>query len=188
MTAKVVNPFAVIGSLSGRGRDYTRARNAYIAREALLGTKQADVVKGSGVDKGDVSRLFKSALALPKSGKVRKQVLALNPSSVDVDRYASIIDAVALGTSFERVKVNTPKGGKGDAPAAGAPATPAVDSGQVRVTREGDSGEVETVNVDTFEAMGDLVMSDPEKYLPLLEALTANMVAWAVENGHRAAA
>lgn len=183
MAQNIVNPFALIGSLSGRGRDFTRARNAYIAREALLGTKQADVVKGSGVDKGDVSRIFKQAADLPKSGKVRKGILSLNPSSVDVERFATIVDAVELGKSFERT--NKGASGKGNAPAAGAPSIPAVESGEVRVTRTDDTGKVETVNVPQTEALFEWLTADNGKHFEerwaMVEVVHANAESYLAE-------
>jgi hypothetical protein len=102
----VVNVTESIARAHGLGRQYTDARNAMIAHALLTGVKAVTIVKETGVDKGDVSRISKAAnaLTLRQQKSIKSLVIpAANAvTSVTSDAMAALIKA---GEShFRRVK------------------------------------------------------------------------------------
>lgn len=157
-TAPIVNVTALIGSLHGRGRDYTNARNAVIAHALVTGVKGSVIAAESKVDKGDVSRINKRLTELKEAkgtgSKAMRDayagIVALAPRDLNVDAFATLATAVSLGKWLTR-----------DKSATGAAGGAAADKGQgstvstVTAAGEGESD-------DMLATIHDYLVSAPD--------------------------
>lgn len=88
------------------GRQFTDARNGLIAYHLAHGVTQADLVKSTGVDKGDVSRIagMLKALTPQQLGKVKAlPIPALAVEGVEA-RSGNFDRVVKAGEAFRRVR------------------------------------------------------------------------------------
>lgn len=102
---------AYIKLAADRGRSFTDCRNALIAQALIRGAKQSEIVAGTGVDKGDVSRIAKMVGEMTKAASTRfagSIVLA----ELNLDDFDAVATIAKAGQRFRRVKVSK-------APAAG---------------------------------------------------------------------
>lgn len=110
--------YDLVSALAKRGRGFTDARNGVIAHLLTTGVAQADIVKGTGVDKGDVSRIA-GYLRKGNKGKTSAQLTnsakRLTVGSINPDDFGSITAAATLGSLLQRERVQASTKDKGTA-------------------------------------------------------------------------
>ena len=158
------NITALIATMADRGRKFTDGRNALIAHALSTGVKPSVIVEESKVDKGDISRIAKRLSELKASkpttreGKAYKVILALDISTLDVDRFDSLSVAIEAGSFFRRVKNVTGASG-GSAKGKGQGAVDKSSAG------EGESEDMQAtvhdflVNAPDYSAARALILS-----------------------------
>ena len=158
------NVTALISTLSARGRDFTRARNAVIAHVLATGVKASLIVEESKVDKGDVSRIAKRLSELKackpttREGKAYKAILSLDVSAINADDFTTLSTAIEVGVFLQRVKAVTGASG-GSAKGKGQGAVDKSDAG------EGESEDMQAtvhdflVNAPDYSAARALILS-----------------------------
>lgn len=97
------DPLALIALAATRGRQFTDVRNALIAHALAGGTKQSAIVAGSGVDKGDVSRIAK-VVAEWSPRKVSAFRASIVLADVALDDMQAVAALSTKGQAFRRVK------------------------------------------------------------------------------------
>ena len=147
------NITALIGTMADRGRKFTDGRNALIAHALFTGVKASLIVEESKVDKGDVSRIAKRLSELKackpttREGKAYKAILALDISTLDVDRFDSLSVAIEAGAFFRRVKNLTgASGGSAKGKGQGAVNKSSAGEGEGEGEGEGAVGKSSAVN------------------------------------------
>lgn len=105
-TVRPTDTVHLITTAARLGRRFTDARNALIAFHLAHGITQADLVKSTGVDKGDVSRINKSVKALtPRQTSLLKSLPVAHLAAYGLEASSAEMDRVVkAGEAFRRVK------------------------------------------------------------------------------------
>ena len=99
---------------AAQGRKFTDARNALIAYGVLvLEVSQADMVRETGVDKGDVSRVVKQAKASPDALAALKSLDRMGERDKRINAAAPLGEAFLRRPKRERVEPAAPEAPKG---------------------------------------------------------------------------
>lgn len=168
--------FPLIVTLDAYGRRYTDVRNATLAHVVWSGVKQADIVKATGIDKGNLSRVVKAFNALDKSNKTRRGIQSLDltalAASVGDATSDVVVHAATLGSNLRRKghTTNTSKAGRKPAPLA--------STGVARVAEVDDEGKAtgKIADIDIMQFVFAAAMGAPDfaKFKAMVEAALAN--------------